>query len=662
MPLLDEIRAAKLIELARARFDLNLSEAERKVLRDSASSEEFPDPGEEAPRPEVRAEFLRWLASDPDVAPHIDPRGVRVCASTIPGLLNLQGCHVNPILDFRRCTFQREIVLISAETRGVYILGSSLVEGVSADGAIIHGPIFLMDTQSDGEIRLLGAEIDSQLVCNGAKLTATGNALDADGAKIGGSVLMMDGFQSEGSIRLLGAEIGGNLDCSGAKLAGNGDALVLDGVQIGGDIFLRGGFECSGEIRVLGARAGGDLDCSGAKLTTEGYALSLDNVQIGGGVFLRDGFGCSGAIRLHGARIGGTLDCSGAKLTANGNAIYLDGAQIGGSVFLRGGFECSGAIRLPGTRIGGDVSFVDATLATVLCQNMFLGGDLIWYAIRNPGAASLGLVGARIKNLRDDRASWPAQDKLDADGLVFEELTLHASSSEEDLAAYMHPKELELKAGERVDWLMLQPEARRTEPQPWMQLRDLLERKGDRKGAKQVVFKYRCLLARKSWLLWRWLSIAFLWLEENPLRIGYSMLFFLTLGTLVFAGAARSGAMIETVQVQPAMIASYADSAKGVARKPDESIKPVSIHHSEFQPFIYTLENAVPLVKLGMDDKWMPDLQHQPQPWFPGVRWLGWLGEFNSYGFLVVSRWILIVAGWLQATIFAAAVADRFKK
>jgi hypothetical protein len=169
------------------------------------------------------------------------------------------------------------------------------------------------------------------------------------------------------------------------------------------------------------------------------------------------------------------------------------------------------------------------------------------------------------------------------------------------------------------------------------------------------------LQAQKSWTFWRWLRKAFAWLEKNPLRICYSILFFLTLGTLVFAGAARSGAMIETVQTQPAMIASYFEIVKGTPRKPDESIKPVSVHYTSFQPFIYTLENAVPLLKLGMDERWMPDLQHQPLPWCR-TGWLNGLKWFNSYGFLVWFRWALIVSGWVQATILAAALANRFKE
>jgi hypothetical protein len=552
MSLLDQIRADKLIQLAHDRFDPNPYAAELRVLHDSASSEELPDPKEDALRPEIRAEFLRWLATDSEAAPYIDPKGLRVYATTIPGKLDLEGCHVRSTLDFRRCTFQEEIKLESAETRGIYFVDSSLDKGIFADGVVVHGKVVLSRTKSGGAIHLVGTEITGVLECSGAKLTAKGLALAADRARIGSSVFLDDDFEAWGIVRLANAEIVRTLYCVGAKIA------------------------------------------------------------------------------------------------------------------------------------------------EMQCQNMQVRGDFVWQRITKSEDTQLKLVGARVKNLRDDQESWPERGKLDIDGLVYDELTLHKRQQPADIALGKFGPELPLVARERIDWIMLQPEDKPKEPQPWMQLRDLLEKKGQRREAKYVLFRFRCLQVQGlEWhpLRWAWrvlrtflnaiqllflpkawneiwpvlrhpnrlLQTSFAWLEEAPIRICWSIGFTLALGTLVFAGASRSGAMIETVQTQPAMIASYTEIIKGAVRKPDESIKPVSIHYPSFQPFVYTLENAVPLIKLGMDDKWMPDRQHQPQPWCR-FGWLDWLKWFNSYGFLVWSRWLLIASGWVQATVLAAALADRFKK
>jgi cytoskeletal protein CcmA (bactofilin family) len=587
MSLLDQTRFDKLLQLAHDRFDPNLPPAEEKVLHDSASSEDLPEPDEKAPRPEIRPEFLRWLATDPDAAPHIDPKGLRVFAATIPGKLDLRECHVNPSLMFFRCDFQSEINLESAETRGICVLDSSLAGGIHAEDVIIHGSFYLQRIHSEGGIFLLGARIEGVLHCSRAKLKATGNALSADGAKIDGGVFLNDGFESEGTIRLLGAEITGNLECDGAKLKAKVDALIVDNAKIGGNVFIRGGFESEGEIRLLGAK------------------------------------------------IIGQLVCTGAKLKAQGNALILENAKIGSDVFLTDGFESEGAIRLHGAEITGDLLITCAKVAGVRCQNMVVKGDLAWQRINKSNDIYLNLTGARVKNLRDEQASWPNEGNLDLDGLVYEELTLHEDSHEDDFRTNQYTDGLPFNVEERIKWLKLQPPDRRTEPQPWMQLRDLLERKGDHKGAKYVLFRFRCLQAQNRWWLRRWWNYYFAWLEEEFLRIRYSIAVFLLAGSLIFGYAGAKGA------IAPTGAKAYTAFTAGT---------PMPAAYPTLNPFVYTLENAVPLVKLGMDEKWAPDRR------YPGTDWL------TNYWFLMWSRWLLILSGWLQATVLVAALSERFKK
>jgi hypothetical protein len=284
----------------------------------------------------------------------------------------------------------------------------------------------------------------------------------------------------------------------------------------------------------------------------------------------------------------------------------------------------------------------------VFCQNTVVKSDLIWQRVEKSEETYLNLVGARVKNLRDDRMSWLEEGSLDIDGLAYEELTLHESSSDENITGRTYSRELPLIAKERIAWIMLQERDRRSEPQPWMQLRELLERKGDRKGTKYVLFRFRCLQAQESWIPWRWLRKLYAWLEENPLRIGWSIALTLLLGTSIFAWGGSKHAMIETVRYLPN------------ATKDNGEVKSISPLYPKYQPFVYTLENAVPLVKLGMDDKWTPNPSPEfCRPWFPELPYLFFI---STYGFLVFTRWSLIVWGWVQATVLAAALADRFKK
>ncbi|MGA2169090.1 MAG: hypothetical protein ABSG62_12840 [Terracidiphilus sp.] len=511
MPLLDQIRETKLIELAKTRFSPDLTPAELKVLHDSASSEDLPEPDEKVPRPEVRAAFLRWLATDPGAAPHIDPKGLRVYAAIIPGMLDLSNCHVNPPLDFRRCNFQGEINLLSAETRGLFFLDSSLAVGILADRVIIHGPLYLPNIQSEGEIRLLGAEITGQLNCNGAKLSTKGDAFSADGAKIGGDVALTDGFETEGALRLPGAEISGDLWIRGAKVAG------------------------------------------------------------------------------------------------------------------------------------------------VICHNTVIKGDLAWHRIEKSKDTGLDLKGAKVKNLRDDKMSWPDEGNLHLDGLVYEGLKLYEPSSDENIKNNTYSKEMPLVARDRIAWLELQPEKGAAAAQPWVQLANLLNASGDPEGAREVLYAYRRRSRGRNVLL-RGGTYPTDHLEQWPLDIWEPIAALGLLGSLIFWRAHRMSMM--------------APAEKEAFKEFHETGK-LPERYAPFSPIIYTLENVLPVVELGQDSAWYPNPQAAPGSLLPDwPKWLKntaerwaltrWVFRLN-YRRLAALRWSLILLGWALAIILAGAISGLFK-
>src|ERR1039458_6661819 len=201
-PLLDHIRTEELTKLARKRFAERLADAELKVLSDSAVSCDPYQPQTNAPRPEIRPELVRWLASDPEAVPFIDPKGIRVLDITLPSVPNLAHCHITIPLDFRRSTIKGEINLQSAVTRDIYLWDCSVEGAVEADGIDARGPIFLRDSHFCGEVRLGGAQVKGDLDCRGTKLAVEeGNALDADSAEICGNVFLSGEFESSGTIR-----------------------------------------------------------------------------------------------------------------------------------------------------------------------------------------------------------------------------------------------------------------------------------------------------------------------------------------------------------------------------------------------------------------------------------------------------------------------------
>ena len=384
-----------------------------------------------------------------------------------------------------------------------------------------------------------------------------------------------------------------------------------------------------------------------------------------------------------GAKINGDLDCSGAKLEVKGaelerkggGALNTNGAKVGGDVYLRRGFASTGKISLRGIQAGGQVRFYGASVAEVDCTNLESSGDFYWVGITQSGTTSLDLRGASIKNLCDDKESWPQSENLYLNGFTYGELTLLDRPTPEEIAdqSPLKAKKLDPMAGTaiRVEWLERQPVEQRIKPQPWIQLSKYLEARGQHDEAKHVLFELGRLQAGElSWHPWQWLlgtfsnikrlfavvflsrrkghpawpylrnpnrswAIAFAWLEEAPIRILYTITFALALGWLVFGYAGAKGAIAPT-------------DAQAYSQYANNSTLPAT--YPAWNPFIYTLENAVPLAKLGEDEKWAPI--HPANSKTPPV----------GYWLLTSFRWLLILSGWFQAAVLGAVFLGRFKE
>ena len=211
------------------------------------------------------------------------------------------------------------------------------------------------------------------MACDGAHFAnrtenGSGYALVAASAEIGGDALLRDGFAAEGCVSLHGAKIGGNLECDGAHFAnrtenGSGVALLAEGAEIGGAVLLGNDFTAEGRVFLLGAKIGGTLACDGAHFANHtedgsGDALTAEGAEIGRAVLLRNDFTAEGRVSLLGAKIGGNLACDGAHFanrTENGSGVALtaQGATIGGDTSLRNGFMAEGCVSLLDAKIGG---------------------------------------------------------------------------------------------------------------------------------------------------------------------------------------------------------------------------------------------------------------------------------------------------------------------
>ena len=146
--------------------------------------------------------------------------------------------------------------------------GNALVADRMRVGGEVH---LYRGFAASGAVVLNGADINGDLSLSGAQLTGTdrdGNALAADGMKAHHDVLLDSGpaddegvrppFTAAGAVRLARADIAGQLSCSGAQLTGidrDGNALVADGMKVGAAVLLDEGFTSAGTVSLKSARA-----------------------------------------------------------------------------------------------------------------------------------------------------------------------------------------------------------------------------------------------------------------------------------------------------------------------------------------------------------------------------------------------------------------------
>jgi hypothetical protein len=613
IPKLDAIRAQKLIELAHQRFSDHLHDAEERVLRDSASST-FPAIADDnGGLPLVRAKFIRWLVGDEEARRFIDPRGIRIWCAAIEDEVSLSDCLIPFPLDFRGCDFAEPLSLVAAKTHEVRFVECTLRKGINADRVVMDGAFVMRYIKSFGEIRFHGARINGHFECAGSQIVVSGNAITLDQATVQGDVL-------------------------------------LKARQDGG---LRKDLHSSGCIHMNSASVDGDVNCTGAILqlgseNKEESALCLDRTTIGGSLELAPGFHANRAVRAVDASIRNSLQCRGAHLAENGTALILNRAQIGGSAFLDSGLQASGDTNLSNIQIKNDLNFNGSRIGRIIGEGARVGGDLIWTNVQDAPHTEryLNISGATVQDIFDDEVSWPAKGKLLIDGLTYRDIDLRMPQDTSQGNTASLPPSIAFDLKKRIAWLKLQKPEDQLKPQPWLQLAKHQKESGHDKNAKHVIFVFRRVKAASSWPPIRVWQVILAALEERPLWILVTISFCLLLGSFLFYRGGQIRAMAPTTSD-----AYIAWTQNGI---PNEA-------YPKFSAFIYTLENSLPIFKLGQNDSWAPDPHYRPLSWFPQRSCLAWTAWLSSYAFLFWLRIFLNLFGWFQAIVLGFALTNRFK-
>jgi len=482
------------------------------------------------------------------------------------------------------------------DPRGIRVYGAKITGRLDLRSVSIPFPIYLEHCCLMKDVDLRDAQLPL-LSLDGCWVPP----ISADRLDVKGSVFLRYGFHGA-EVSLNGAQIGGNLECGGAKFINHMNiALNGEGLNVRGDVFLTNGYHAEGEVRLLGAQIGGNLQCDGGTLINPtGRALDAGHINVQGSVFLRKGFRAEGEVALLGAQVGANVECDGGTFAnPTGKALNADSIKVHGNVFLRNEFQAKGEVWLLGAKIGGDLECNNSTFTKLTAVSASVRTNFSWRALKDAEHAALDLRNASVDSIADDEKSWPAHGNLFLDDFVYGRVTTG-------------PKD----AKARLRWLARQypldgPDRKYPfAPQPYLQLAKVLREGGDDAGARAVLVAMEDQQRRgdilRPFLKW---SIGY---GQHPLWAGWWALGFGALGWILYRRSYLAGGMVPTEK-----------DACGEFR-PNGQIPKC---YGRFFPSIYSLENSLPLVKLGQADKWQPDPDYiknvgREESWPAWLRWL----------------------------------------
>jgi hypothetical protein len=249
----------------------------------------------------------------------------------------------------------------------------------------------------------------------------------------------------------------------------------------------------------------------------------------------------------------------------------------------------------------------------------------------------LNLRSASAGAIQDDKASWPSSGKLDIDGFVY----AHIASGMTD-------------AKSRMAWVELQQPFT---PQPYRQLAKVMGNAGVERGALRVLYTMEDRLWKEegglSRTLLRWPLSLVVGYGYYPLRALVGLLLLMAIGWGVYAGAASHKAMTPKDEKAYAYF-----KANGAAPN----------HYEPFSALVFSMENSLPLVKLGQTDYWQPDPSPGFHPSQAGVTGAtpSSAGSAASTGLrprlLFMFLRLQVLLGWILATLFIAGVTGIVQK
>ncbi|HWY22579.1 MAG TPA: hypothetical protein VNX26_15235 [Candidatus Acidoferrum sp.] len=379
-------------------------------------------------------------------------------------------------------------------------------------------------------------------------------------------------------------------------------------------------------------------------------SLNADGAEVKTMIFLDQGFSAR-EVRMVGANIGASLSFQQAKIKTLGVALHADRLNVKGDVSFNG-FSSDGEVRMADAQIGGNLECEGGEFADVNIQRTAIKKAFFWRGVRR--CTSLDLSRTSAGSFTDDEKSWQKTAEYHLDGFTYEHII-----------GIDTPRDAET----RLNWLNHQ---KAFAPQPYRQLARVLHDMGYDDAAKQVLFELegRVRAEEREGLFARhpvrgvfdstadFLSWATIGYGIHPGWAALESIGLAGLGWIIFRRAYRLGAMVPT--------AKEARDTFCKGQVPEQ--------YQPFAPLVYSVENCVPLVKFGQDERWQPNLNpsrsRATPPSRPRRRFAHAVdivldkivpASLITPAFLRWFRWVMIGLGWLFATFFVAGLSGLVK-
>lgn len=680
MPLLAE-RARDMVAWALANFDTQLTASEHAILVQTASRAMQGAPpvefettafgpelrqraeaqGWQVPETvrlldaEVREDFVRWLITDKGVADRADPRGILIPRVAFSDGLDLSGCTASLPLTFADCSF----ATANADDFAGFALANARLDSLKVFRCDL-GPVAMsglraasieVSNSTIGPIDGLGCHIANKLWLQNSTLRGSDGelAINLVNSSIDGALMLLlvdaDIDIVFNSCRVESLTVSG---CELRSLAIEGCAIeqrlsvqplkctVLSLIAAGSRRELRvrrprRGLCASGLVSLVRSSVGGDLQIDSARLLGRDVstprerdrpcALDMRGVTVGG----QCSIGVSAPVVTT-----ADVDLSASSFSQDlvvGKLAMLQPEMLkypylslAGSRLDRG-LSCSG---FRGRRADIDLSHATARGALLFGRTRCRVLKAVDLRAPQLAFAETRLLGLNLNHARigryvdDDAGRTLGRGKLNAAGLSVDEF--HGGTTDD-----------------RLDWLRLQSAEWRASTTPWLSLAAMLDRAGHGVEARKVRFAMRTArVASRGWTR-RALTYLSAWIRREPLIVAAPVVFVILAGWTVFSANHCAFIPTRSTTTVPSAAATLNPAGKSPCAPATPEAAPV------FTPLVYAIENALPIIKLGQDDKWTPDPRN------------------SAYWWLSITRWCLIAFGWIAGLLLVYGVNQRIR-